>query len=310
MIDPQRLRVLREVARQGSIAGAARHLRLTPSAVSQQISALERSVGLPVVERSTRGVTLTEPGRLLYGAADAVEAELGAVTHQLARLTEGSSGRVCVAAFSSAGRPLLAPALAGLGARLPDVQVDVVEAEPDEALALLRSGRVDLAVVYRVAGPRAAGPLDWTALWNDPLRLLVPDDHPLAGRAVADLAACREDRWVLGQGQCLAVSRAVLAGAGVEPKVACNSGDYAFLQALVAIGMGLALVYELAVDDVPGVSTLRLPEPAPHRVVEAVMTRRHWTNPAAVVLRDLLVERAALLDESNTARATSITAAV
>lgn len=182
------------------------------------------------------------------------------------------------------------------------MQVDVVEAEPDEALALLRAGQVDLAVVYRVGTPRASGPLTWTSLRDDPMRLLVPSGHPIAGLEVAEVTACAADRWILGQGLCGEIGHAVLAGAGVEPRVACNTGDYAFMQSLVAIGMGVALVYEMAVDDIPGVSALRLPEPVPHRVVEAVMAHRHWTNPAAVALRDLLVRRAALLAEGGAAR--------
>src|SRR5690348_83300 len=107
MIDVHRLRILREVAERGSFAGAAAELRLTPSAVSQQVAALERSLGRPVVERSTRGVTLTEPGRVLVEAAETVAAELSAAQQRIEQLAAGTAGRLTIATFTSGGQALL-----------------------------------------------------------------------------------------------------------------------------------------------------------------------------------------------------------
>src|ERR1700744_3918125 len=116
LIDPQRLAVLREVARAGSFAGAAAVLHHTPSAVSQQIAALERGAGAVLVQRSTRGVTLTDAGRVLLASADAIHAELQAATQQLHALQADGPQALTVVTFPSAGEPLLAPALTALTA--------------------------------------------------------------------------------------------------------------------------------------------------------------------------------------------------
>src|SRR5215470_12556853 len=165
LIDVHRLAVLREVACAGSFAGAAAVLHHTPSAVSQQIAALERGAGVIVVERSTRGVTLTDAGRALLAAADAVHAELQAAAARLRALAAEGPQALTVVTFPSAGEPLLAPALTALALSGEPVEVTVIEAEPDEALASVRDGRADLALLYHFhtaamprAWPAAAGP--------------------------------------------------------------------------------------------------------------------------------------------------------
>ena len=149
MIDVQRLAVLREVARAGSFAGAAAVLHHTPSAVSQQIAALERGSGVRLVERSTRGVTLTAAGRALVATADAIHAELQLGEQRLRAVGADEPQTLTVVTFASAGEPLLAPSLTAMTAVDDDpVEVTVAEAEPDEALSGIRTGRADLALVY------------------------------------------------------------------------------------------------------------------------------------------------------------------
>src|SRR6516162_18791 len=193
LIDVQRLAVLGEVAHAGSFAGAAAALRHTPSAVSQQIAALERGTGVLLVERSTRGVTLTEAGRALLATADAIHAELQAAAQRLSALAAGGPQALTVITFPSAGEPLLAPALTAMTAA-PPVEITVIEAEPDEALGAIRDGRADLALLYHFhttapprAWPAAAGPGRYIPLVAEPLRLLVPAGHPLAGRPAVSL---------------------------------------------------------------------------------------------------------------------------
>src|ERR1700760_2862841 len=141
LIDVHRLAVLREVARAGSFAGAAGALHHTPSAVSQQIAALERGTGIVLVERSTRGVTLTDAGRTLLAAADAIHAELQLAAQRLRALAAGGAQDRTVSTFPTAGEPLLAPALTAMTAAAGSpVEVTVIEAEPDEALASVRDG--------------------------------------------------------------------------------------------------------------------------------------------------------------------------
>src|SRR5262252_8320169 len=149
LIDAHRLAVLREVARAGSFAGAAAVMHHTPSAVSQQIAALERGAGVLLVERSTRGVTLTDAGRALLATADAIHAELQAAAQRLAALTAEGPQALTVVTFPSAGEPLLVPALIAMtAAAAPPVEITVIEAEPDQALASVRDGRADLALLY------------------------------------------------------------------------------------------------------------------------------------------------------------------
>src|SRR5499427_4659464 len=153
LIDAHRLAVLREVARAGSFAGAAAVLRHTPSAVSQQIAALERGAGAVLVQRSTRGVTLTDAGRVLLAAADAIHAELQVAAQQLRALQAGGPQALTVVTFPSAGEPLLARALTALTASGQPVEVTVIEAEPEQALGSVRDGHADLALVYHFHTP-------------------------------------------------------------------------------------------------------------------------------------------------------------
>lgn len=202
MIDVQRLRVLRAVAEHGSLSRAAVALRLTPSAVSQHVAALERALGAQVVTRSARGVTLTRAGRIMVGAAESVAAELEHAKREVDRLGTGHT-RLAVATFTSGGRFLLPGALARLTAAHPDTVLHVREGEPEESLPLVRRGAVDLALAYHFDGPLPGRPgrhptIEWTALLDDPLRVVLPDGHRLAGRATLDLAELATEPWVLG----------------------------------------------------------------------------------------------------------------
>jgi DNA-binding transcriptional LysR family regulator len=289
LIDPHRLAVLREVARAGSFAGAAAALHHTPSAVSQQIAALERGAGVILVERSTRGVTLTEAGRALLATADAIHAELQAAAQRLRALTAGGPQALTVVTFASAGEPLLAPALTAMTATGggPPVEITVIEAEPEQALASVRDGRADLALLYHFhtaamprAWPAAAGPGRHIPLINDHFRLLVPAAHPLAARPAVRLADFAGERWIHGWGEVGEVTDMLTALSGFRPRVACRSSDYRFISALVGAGVGVALVPSLALTGNPQVRDLPI-TPQPTRYIGAWLPTRHQPNPAA-----------------------------
>ena len=288
LIDVHRLAVLREVAHAGSFAGAAAALHHTPSAVSQQIAALERGVGILLVERSTRGVTLTDAGRALLATADAIHAELQLAAQRLRALTADTPQALTVVTFPSAGEPLLAPSLTAMTAAVGDpVEITVIEAEPDEALGTVRDGRADLALVYHfhtAAPPRgwsaAAGTGTYVPLVADPLRLLVPAGHPLAARPAASLAEVAGERWIQGWGDVGDVTDMLAALSGFRPQVACRSSDYRFMSALVGVGVGVALVPSLALTGSPEVRALQI-TPQLTRYIGAWLPRRHQPNPAA-----------------------------
>lgn len=298
MIDIQRLAVLREVARAGSFAGAAGALHHTPSAVSQQIAALERSTGLPLVNRSTRGVTLTDAGRLLLSTADTVHAEVRAAERQLQYFHTDGPRTLTVATFSSAGASLLAPALTALVDERPDTAITVLEAEPDDALAHLRSGDVDLALVYHYGARKPpihwtaqAGAGDYVSLVEDPLRLVVPDAYSLVHEPTVDIADLTSNRWISGWGDTGDVLDSLAGVAGFRPDIACRASDYRFMTALVAAGVGVALIPQLALQPQRGVQALTL-SPEPVRHVGAYQPRRRWRHRAADTLLIVLQQQA------------------
>jgi molybdate transport repressor ModE-like protein len=299
MLDLNRLRVLQEVAAAGSFSAAARRLRVTPSAVSQQVAALERAVGVPVVDRSTRGVTLTDPGRMLTEVAENLSGGLSQLERHLAGWTGGQTGRLAVATFPSAGQSFLPAALAPLTAR-PEIDVTVVEAETDKAVPLLRAGEVDIALVYHFYGRSA--PREWrqdlayTPLLAEDMYAVVPAGHRLAGRRSVTAADLADEWWMHGTGDCAAHIDRFCAVGGFRPKVACRSGDYTFVQTLVAAGVGVGLVPAVAVSrHLDGIAVLPI-DPAPVRYVGVLRRRGRWQPPLATQLMDLLQQTAAGLD--------------
>lgn len=297
MIDVRRLAVLREVARHGSFNRAAAALLITPSAVSQQISALERSVGTAVVRRSTRGVELTEAGRVLHDAGEAVAAELTHAETALARL--GQEQALTVATFTSGGQRLLPAALTRFSAARPGVELTVLEKEPADALALVRSGAADLALSYHFNGPPPVTPGDrsglvWTPLLDDPMWIVLPAGHPLAGRESVALGDLAGERWVHG---CLSVDGLLdtfAAVAGFQPRVACRGTDYVFAQSLVRAGVGISMIPQVAlVAGADALAVVPLEQPCPARFVGIVTARRRRANPLAADLIRALHETVA-----------------
>ncbi|MEU8657611.1 LysR family transcriptional regulator [Actinoplanes philippinensis] len=297
MIDPRRLQVLTEVARQGSFNRAAAELRLTPSAVSQQISALERTVGTPVVRRSTRGVELTDAGRVLTETAATIAAELLTAEREIARLATVGAERLTVATFTSGGQRILPHALTRFTRDRPGVALTVIESEPEDSLALVRSGAADLALVYHFDGPpQIPAGLDFTPLLEDPMWVVMPAGHRHAGRAELALAQLAGERWVHG---CLWVGEILehyAAMAGFEVITACRGTDYQFAQSLVRAGVGIALIPEVALTtDASGLTAARLLPPGPCRYVGAATSRRRRTDPLVAGLLGELRDTVAAL---------------
>ncbi len=288
MIDMQRLRVLSEVARHGSFSKAAQALLFTPSAVSQQIAALERTLGTPVVDRSTRGVVLTESGRLLVEAAEAISAELLHTRAQIERLNRGHTGRLTIATFTSGGQHLLPAALTRFTARHPEVELTVLEHEPDESVQLVRQGRADLALAYHFAGPSPERPgMTWTHLMDDPMWIVLPPGHRLSKRKRLRLADLAHERWVGGCVKTADILHRYAALAGFELKMACSGTDYAFAQSLVEAGLGVSLVPSVALKK--SANAVALEQPRPDRYIGAVTMRRRHPQPHVEALLETLL---------------------
>ncbi|MGZ5401216.1 MAG: LysR family transcriptional regulator [Nocardioides sp.] len=242
-MDPRRVLVFRTVARAGSLSAAARQLGWTQPAVSQQLQRLEREVGGPLLVRSSRGVTLTEAGRVLLGRADTVAGELHMAAEELASLAQLRGGRVRLVAFPSAAATLAPAALKLLAHDHPEVDVALVEAEPPEAWTAVREGTADVALVFGYDGPPPDdGDLTWLPLAVEPVDLVLPPDHPAVGRRAVRLGDLADDTWIGGCSRCRQHLVDRCHAAGFEPRLAHETDDYVAVQALVAAGLGVTLL--------------------------------------------------------------------
>lgn len=269
LLDPRHLVVFAEVARSGSLASAAQALGWTQPAVAQHVNRLERDTGCALVIRNSRGVTLTEAGRSLATHADAITARLRAARADLSALTDLRAGRVRLAAFPSACATFVPAAIALLRERAPGLDIRLTEAEPDEARRLLAAGDVDLAVTFDYDNvPDASGQPARTPLFDDPILLVLPSGHPLAGRTDADLADAADQRWIAGCPRCRAHLTTAAASHGFLPDIRHSTDDYVVTQTLVSTGLGVALLPALALEAAhdPRVTTIGLCRHTPRRI--------------------------------------------
>ncbi|MFD5696937.1 LysR family transcriptional regulator [Streptomyces lasiicapitis] len=287
-LDVNRLRVLMEVAHAASIAEAARNLAFTPSALSQQISKLETELGTRLLERRPTGVTLTPVGAVLVEHAERVIGELRQARAAVDAAMGALPQRLALGSFSTAAQVLVPMALAALQRRHPRAELSLVDIEPPDGYGLVTSGDLDVLITHRYPGvPHTPHPgLDRQPLLDDPLRLVLPAAHRLAGgspRRDISLGRLGNETWISGapgipNRTCLdALTRQV----GVEPYVAYESADYHVILALVGAGLGIALVPQslLAGADLSQVSVVGLRGLTPAREVSIVYRRR----PTALV---------------------------
>ncbi len=245
MLDLRRLTVLRAVAREGSFSAAARALDYTQPAVSHHIARLEEEVGTPLLHRSVRGVRLTEAGEALVQHADVVLARLAVAQDEVAEIAGLRSGRVRVAAFPSGSATLFPVAARKLTDSHPGVQVSLVEAEPPEALELLRTGEVDLALTfgYPESTVGRGAEFELEPLFDDELLLVTPAAGPVRRAKLVDY---KDDAWIAGCERCRAHLLHLAGRAGFEPRVVYATDDYVTVQSLVAAGLGVTVLPSLA----------------------------------------------------------------
>jgi DNA-binding transcriptional LysR family regulator len=290
VIDVRRLRVLRAVAEHGSFAAAAAELRYTPSAISQQIAALEREAGAALVDRGPRGATLTQAGAVLDRHAALVLGQLAAARAELDDLARLRGGSLRLAAFESAWTALVPAAVSGFRERHPAVELHLSEADPVDAVAEVRAGAVDLAVVFEPNAVETLDGLDRHHVVEDPLWVVLPPGHRLAGRDRVPLAQLAGEPWVAPTAFCAQVVRRACAAAGFDPQIVFSSADYGAIQGFVAAGAGVALVPRLALTGGDRVVARPLDGDRPARTIAAI-TRGAGAQPAAAaemvgVLRD------------------------
>jgi DNA-binding transcriptional LysR family regulator len=296
MLNVARLRVLKEVAYRGSFSAAAEALSYSQSAVSQQIAALEAETGLSLLERHPRGVSLTAAGQALLGHAEGILARLEAAEAALSAIAGLRGGRLRMASFPTAGATLMPLAIATFRSLHGDVELTLVEGEPEEIVPRLRAGELDLALLFEFAGETVL-PEGMTSveLIEDPMYLALPREHPLAKRRELRLDALRQEAWVQTSHSSPCARHVVRSchAAGFEPNVAFESDDYQTVQGLVAAGVGVALIPELALSVVRDDIVIRALSPRPPvRQVIAAVPEGARLVPAAPAMLGVLEEAA------------------
>ncbi len=317
-IDVRRLRVLRELQLRSTIGATARALNLTPSAISQQITALSRDIGVPLVASYGRGVRLTPQAQLLLEHATLIDAQLERARADLAAMEEGSIGRFAIGAFATAVSGLIAPALVRLRDQRPGIRVLVEEVDTPECFVRLDRGDLDIVIaVEHRTGPH---PDDVRyhreGLLDDPLWVAVPSGHPEARRKSIDLRSLAKERWVTGAmyGACREAVLGACAAAGFNPDVAHRVNDWSALVRLVAASGGVGLIPHLGIDATPLDNVVVRPPAGrwkPSRHLYMVVRRGAERSPALAsvlsALREAARERSAkvarLAARSRSARA-------
>jgi len=277
------MQVLRAVVSSGSVTGAAAVLGYTPSAVSQQIAALEKEARTELLERVGRGVRPTAAGLLLTEYADTISRQVAEAETALADLLAGRTGRLAVRYFATAGGSLVAPAVARLRAEHPGVQIDLKLIDPEDPLPDVREGRADLALVVGPRTPAHDG-VRLLHLLDDPYLAVLPAGHRLADVPDLALSDLADEAWVGSEwpGPCLDAQLAACEAAGFRPRFVVESEDYVTAQGFVAAGLGVSLIPRLGLGAGvrPGVVVRELRGPQPSRSIHAAVRETAPPQPA------------------------------
>jgi DNA-binding transcriptional LysR family regulator len=305
MLDVTRLRVLVAVARCGSVTAAARELNYAQPSVSHHLARLEAETGTKLIQRAGRGIRLTDAGRLLAERAAEVIGRLDAAENELAAYTGLRAGRLRLAAFPSALGTIVPAAGAMLREHQPGVDLRLTEAEPPEALRMLRAGYVDVALVFRYSpdpdgmaagrdgetgddesGIDLAEGLREKLLLDEPVHLVTSASG--GAEPPAELTDYARHRWIAGCDRCRANLLRQCALAGFTPKIAFTTDDYVAVQALVAADLGVSTLPALCLRAVrhPGIRTV--PLPGARRYVFAVRYGDPPDPPAVKLLMEVL----------------------
>lgn len=302
MLDTHRLRVFRAVVATGSINGAAATLGYTSSAVSQQLTALQRETGLTLIEKRGRGIEATAVGLAFADEAGPVLERLDALESVAGDLRAGRVGRIAIRYFASAGAAWIPPIVGAVSREFPLLRFDLrlLELSGDSDL------EPDLEVL--VAGSPAMsndqpdpGGYDIETLLEEPYLVVLPVDHPLAGEARIELATLREERWVdndFSRGPCRQALLTACAAAGFVPTFHIETHDYPSALAFVSVGTGITVLPRLGTVAMPsGVVAVPVVRPVPMRRILLRVKRSVRDHPAVRRAVSLLKEQARATDQ-------------
>jgi DNA-binding transcriptional LysR family regulator len=297
-MDPDRLRMLRELADHGTVAAVADVLSMTPSAVSQQLKTLQREAGVPLLEPVGRRVRLTDAGRILVGHAETVLAALERAQAEMDAYRTTARGEVSVSFFPSGAAMLLAPLI--LNARRHGVDVIGRDIDVPASHAPQQLTEFDVVVVHRDEhdttpwGPRFTA----TPLLREPLDVLLAPAHPLAAKDHVRLSELAGEEWIGVEGGLMVddVFKSIATLTGVRPRIAQRVNDFRVVEELVQAGVGIALLprYVALARDLTRrpISDVRVA-----RRIEAVTRSGAAARPAVAVVLDELRAVAAAVED-------------
>jgi DNA-binding transcriptional LysR family regulator len=280
MLDPHRLRVFRSVMASGSVQAAADNLRLTSSAVSQHLSALQRETGLVLFEKAGRGIVPTEAARILEAQSDDLMSQVTRLDSVVADLREGRSGRLTIGYFPSAGAAWMPALVKRLTTEMPDLTLELILTEGGT-----RGTSPDIDLVVEAPGTPLRPGYKRTDLHDDPFVVVLRRDHPLATRSRLELTDLRGERWVSNdaiRGVAHRIVVAACAAAGFTPRFSVQAQDQHTAMAFVAAGVGITVIPRLAATPLPPeVKRVALASPQPVRHIAALVRDTGHPNRAA-----------------------------
>lgn len=294
MLEARRLRIFTAVAERGSFTAAAEELFMTHSAVSQQMALLERQLGVSLLVRGPRGVELTEAGRVLAERATVLLGAIGDIEREMRDL-KAQRASVRLGAFPTAGADLIPRVVKQYRKRYPEIRVMLSSAHAGDMPGYLRDGSIHIGLVwdYDFAPRTIPADIEWVSLVDDPLCVLVPPDHPLAGESEVELAELAGEEWVVREHRPPYddAFTVMCRLAGFEPNIGFVTDDYPSAQGLVAARVGISVAPRLSlVARRPDVVAVPIADPAPRRRIAAVRLRAGHHPPAAERMLDVLRE--------------------
>ncbi|MCI9889478.1 LysR family transcriptional regulator [Micrococcales bacterium 31B] len=294
LFDVRRLALLLEVVETGSITAAAENLQYTPSAVSQQLRKLEVEVGQPLLIRRSRGVAPTEAGQVLAQHARSIVRLMSAAASDLDQIAGLKRGTLTVGTFPTLAGSFLPSVIRAFKGRYPAIEIALRSARFNELVAQLESGATDLCLLWDYPWHRFEHEsIRVTEVFSESTKILVAKTHPLAERETVSLHDLRDETWIVRAEAHPAVEVLMRSAreAHFEPRIGFLANDYQEAQAMVSIGMGVALVPKTAVAlQHPDVRVLGLGDDAPLRRVLLAQRQDKVYAPAEVAFQSTLLD--------------------
>ncbi|MGO4295353.1 LysR family transcriptional regulator [Glutamicibacter sp. MCAF14] len=294
MLDAKRLQILLSVVEGGSVTAAADELFYTPSGVSQQLRKLEEEVGQPLLQRHARGMVPTDAGHVLAGHARAILQQMDAAMADLDQLAGLKSGSLSLGTFPTLGSSFIPLVISRFRKMYPSIKLDVRSTRLSELIGLLAKGEISMGLLWEYEWMRLKrDDFELTTLFTEPTVLVVGAEHPLAQLEEVDVVATAHEQWIVRANEhpVAELLERTCNAAGFSPKISFQANDYQEAQAMVSVGLGIALAPKSAVvNHHPGVKVLSLGEAAASRSVLLAQRRDRVRAPAENAFQTLLVD--------------------